>query len=291
MSNPITLRRALRGLSAVALGLSLLCFGTGAAAQDAAALKARHQALSARLADNPFQRRLVLDSTESPDRLSGDIYAVVDHPFAELSALERPANWCEVLMLHLNTKHCVVKGGEAAPVVEVAIGRKFDQPLDQAQRVPFTWGGAAATADYLSVRLSAASGPMSTRDYRIGFEATPLSAKQSFVHLSYAYGYGTAARLAMQAYLGTLGSDKVGFTPKGASGYVGGVRGVVERNTMRYYLAIDAFLDAPRPEQLDRRLAAWFDATERYARQLHETERSEYLEMKRSEYARLKSGS
>jgi hypothetical protein len=95
----------------------------------------------------------------------------------------------------------------------------------------------------------------------------------------------------MQAYLGTLGSDKVGFTPKGASGYVGGVRGVVERNTMRYYLAIDAFLDAPRPEQLDRRLAAWFDATERYARQLHETERSEYLEMKRSEYARLKSGS
>ncbi|MDM0089056.1 MULTISPECIES: hypothetical protein [unclassified Variovorax] len=291
MSNPITLRRALRGLSAVALGLSLLCFGTGAAAQDAAALKARHQALTARLADNPFQRRLVLDSTESPDRLSGDIYAVVDHPFAELSALERPANWCEVLMLHLNTKHCVVKGGEAAPVVEVAIGRKFDQPLDQAQRVPFTWGGAAATADYLSVRLSAASGPMSTRDYRIGFEATPLSAKQSFVHLSYAYGYGTAARLAMQAYLGTLGSDKVGFTPKGASGYVGGVRGVVERNTMRYYLAIDAFLDAPRPEQLDRRLAAWFDATERYARQLHETERSEYLEMKRSEYARLKSGS
>ncbi|WP_219220563.1 hypothetical protein [Variovorax boronicumulans] len=296
MTHPFTPRQVFRGLSAVALGLCLLCAGAGAAAQDAAALKARHQALTARLTDNPFQRRLVLDSTESPDRLSGDIYAVVDHPFAELKALERPANWCEVLMLHLNTKHCAVKGGEAAPVVEVAIGRKFDQPLDKAQRVPFVWGGAAATADYLSVRLSAASGPMSTRDYRIGFEATPLGPKQSFVHLSYAYGYGTAARLAMQAYLGTLGSDKVGFTPKGrdaqgATDYVGGVRGVVERNTMRYYLAIDAFLDAPQPEQLDRRLAAWFDATEQYARQLHETERSEYLTMKHSEYARLKTGS
>lgn len=291
-----TLRPALRGLSAAALGLFLLCTGVPAAAQDAAALKARHQALAARLADNPFQRRLVLDSTESPDRLSGDIYAVVDHPFGELAVLERPASWCEVLMLHLNTKHCAVRGGGAAPVVEVAIGRKFDQPLDQAQRVPFDWGGAAATADYLSVRLSAASGPMSTRDYRIAFEATPLGAKQSFVHLSYAYGYGTAARLAMQAYLGTLGSDKVGFTPKGrdaqgATDYVGGVRGVVERNTMRYYLAIGAFLDAPRPEQLDRRLAAWFDATEQYARQLHETERAEYLDMKHSEYARLKRGS
>ncbi|MGJ7544129.1 hypothetical protein [Variovorax sp. LT1R16] len=296
MLNPISLRQALRGLPAVALGLSLLCAGGTAVAQDAAALKARHQALTARLTDNPFQRRLVLDSTESADRLSGDIYAVVDHPFAELAALERPASWCEVLMLHLNTKHCAVKGGAAAPVVEVAIGRKFDQPLDKAQRVPFAWGGASSTADYLSVRLSAASGPMSTRDYRIGFEATPLGAKQSFVHLSYAYGYGTAARLAMQAYLGTLGSDKVGFTASGRDGdgkpaYIGGVRGVVERNTMRYYLAIDAFLDAPRPEQLDRRLAAWFDATEQYARQLHETERSDYLDMKRSEYARLKTGS
>ena len=261
-----------------------------AAAQDGNALKAKHTALASRLADNPFQRPLVLDSAERPDRLSGDIYAVVDHPFSDLATLEKPANWCEVLMLHLNTKHCVVKGD----VVDVAVGRKFDQPLDQAQRVQFNWGGATAGADYMAVHMAAPSGPMSTRDYRIAFEAAPLDAKHSFVHLSYSYGYGTAARLAMQAYLGTLGSDKVGFTVKGrdAKGepdYIGGVRGVVERNTMRYYLAIDSFLDAPRTEQRDARLAAWFDATERYARQLHETERSDYLAMKQNEYKRLKT--
>ena len=120
-----------------------------AAAQDGAALQAKHTALAARLADNPFQRPLVLDSAEKPERLSGDIYAVVDHPFADIGALARPANWCEVLMLHLNTKHCVVKGEGSAAVLDVAVGRKFDQPLDKAQRVQFSWGQGASSADYL----------------------------------------------------------------------------------------------------------------------------------------------
>lgn len=265
-----------------------------AAAQDAAALTAKHAALAERLASNPFKRPLVLDSAESPERLSGDIYAVVNHSFAETGALTRPANWCEVMMLHLNTKHCAVKGEGQGASVEVAVGRKFDQPLDQAQRVAFAWKRTSSTPEFLSVQLSAAEGPLSTRDYRIMLEAVPLGAGKSFVHLAYSYAYGTAARLAMKAYLGTLGSGKVGFTTGGAgtSGTqpIGGVRGVVERNTMRYYLAIDAFLDAPKPEQLDHRLAAWFDATEQYARQLHETERADYLGMKKSEYRRLKQG-
>ncbi|MBC7391765.1 MAG: hypothetical protein H7340_00405, partial [Variovorax sp.] len=90
----------------------------------------------------------------------------------------------------------------------------------------------------------------------------------------------------------TIGSDKVGFTVTGKNGkgepdYIGGVRGVVERNTMRYYLAIDAYLDAPSPQQQDQRTAAWFDATEQYALQLHEMPKDDYVAMKRSEYRRL----
>jgi hypothetical protein len=71
--------------------------------------------------------------------------------------------------------------------------------------------------------------------------------------------------------------------------YIGGVRGVVERNTMRYYLAIDAFLSARRalPEaQFEQRLQAWFSAVERYPLQLHEVDRLAYLEMKRAEQQR-----
>jgi len=74
----------------------------------------------------------------------------------------------------------------------------------------------------------------------------------------------------MRAYLATLGSDKVGFTimgklPDGQPKYVGGMRGVVERNTMRYYLAIEAHLGAlatPLPLQRQKRLHNWFIATE-----------------------------
>jgi len=97
----------------------------------------------------------------------------------------------------------------------------------------------------------------------------------------------------MQGYLATVGASKVGFTVTGNEGgqpsYIGGVRGVVERNTMRYYLAIDSYLkemDAAPGDQQERRLRNWFSATERYARQLREVEREDYMEMKRAEIAR-----
>ena len=78
-------------------------------------------------------------------------------------------------------------------------------------------------------------------------------------------------------------------TSSGDSAHVSGMRGVVERNTMRYYLAIEAYLGALSASpsvQLDKRLEAWFDATEKYARQLHEIDRATYLEMKHREVRR-----
>ena len=100
--------------------------------------------------------------------------------------------------------------------------------------------------------------------------------------------------MAMQVYLATAGRGKVGFTitgtrPDGQPDYIGGVRGVVERNTMRYFLAIDAYLAAlavPASERLEKRLQTWYDATEAHARQLHDVERDAYLQMKRREYRR-----
>jgi hypothetical protein len=83
----------------------------------------------------------------------------------------------------------------------------------------------------------------------------------------------------------------VGFTREGDA-YIGGMRGVVERNTMRYFLAIEAYLaglSAPPAQRLDRRLQAWFSATERYPRQLREMDRNTYMTMKRGEVARQQS--
>ncbi len=283
--------------AALAMSLALACL-VPAHAQDAAALRARHDSLREKLADNPFQRPLVLESTQSSGDLQGEVYAVVDQPFGGVGpALQGMDHWCELLILHLNVKGCSFAGKPPAEVLSLVVGRKFDQPLDDGYKVDFAYSMPAASADYLRVQMSAETGPVGTRNYRLVLEAVPLDDKRSFIHMSYAYAYGTAARLAMQAYLGTAGRDKIGFsiTGKGEDGkpvYIKGVRGVVERNTMRYYLAIEAYLGSlsvPPGEQQEGRLRDWFAATERHAAQLHEMERDEYLKMKRSEVQRQRT--
>ncbi len=274
------------------------CHAPVANAQDAAALRARHEVLRERLASSPFHRPLVLESTQSSGDLKGDAYAVVEQPFSAVgSALKDIDHWCDVLMLHLNVKHCSTAGKGPSEVLSLAVGRKFDQPLDDAYRVQFAYAVQASAADYLRVQMAADEGPMGTRNYRLTFEAVPLGDKRSFIHMSYAYGYGTAARIAMQAYLATAGRDKVGFSiaGKGEDGqpvYIDGVRGVVERNTIRYFLAIETYLAdlmVPAAERAERRLSDWYAATERHPRQLHEMSRDDYLAMKRSELRRQSS--
>jgi len=285
-------------LFAVAL---LLCLGPGIAQADdadansAASLRAKHGGLQDQLIRNQFQKPLYMDSSENPGGVAGDIYALLNYPFATVgAALNRPAQWCDILSLHLNTKYCRASTARQGSILRVNIGMKHDQPLDKAYPVEFAYRIAAQTSNYLQVKLNADEGPLSTRNYRIVLEAIPLKDGRTFIHLSYSYAYGLVGRLAMQAYLGTIGSNKVGFTVVGRQSdgrplHVGGMRGVVERNTMRYYLAIEAFLGAlstPQQARFEKRLHDWFAAVEHYPRQLHEMEQGEYLDMKRKEHLR-----
>ena len=286
-----------RVLGALCLALSAALFPMAASAQDGAALRARHAALQDKFTNNQFGRPLVLESVESSGDLKGDVYAVVDHPFAMVQqALQSADHWCDILILHLNVKRCR-PGGGAAKTLNLSVGRKFDQPIEDAYQLNFAYRVVAATSDYLQVQLTADEGPLSTKNYRIQVEAVPVDAKRSVVHMSYAYGYGFAARLAMQTYLSTLGSAKVGFTildrKDGKPVYQAGVLGLLERNTMRYYLAIDAYLSAyslPPADQFEKRIREWYASTERYAAQLHEMEQNEYLDMKRKEMRRQQQG-
>ena len=287
---------AARLLAVVLLGtVAGIVYAGGAEANSPESLRAKHGALQNLLSHNQFQKPLHLDSSETPGAVMGDIYALVNYPFVTVgSALNSPGNWCDILILHLNTKFCRASATGRGRILNVSIGKKHDQPLDETYRMTLAYRVAAQTPDYLQVRLNADEGPLSTRNYRIVLEAVPLENGQTFIHLSYSYGYGLVGRLAMQAYLGTSGSDKVGFTVVGKQSdgqplHVSGMRGVVERNTMRYYLAIEAFLgalSAPSQARLEKSLRDWFAAIERYPRQLHELERGEYLDMKRREYLR-----
>ncbi|HEY8707997.1 MAG TPA: hypothetical protein VIM34_08355 [Burkholderiaceae bacterium] len=278
-------------IAAFAIGFASL----HAMADDAASLRARHAQLREQLSHNSFHRPMVIDSAQAGDNLKGDVYAVLDHPFSQLSGeLKDPQNWCDIMILPFNTKYCHVVDGNGGPDLLVRIGRKYDQPVDQAYKLQLSYRGVAATPDYYESRLAAREGPIGTRDYHITVSAVPLDDRRTFMHLSYAYGYGFAGKLAMQAYLATVGADKVGFSVAGrdANGqpvYMGGVRGAVERTAMRYYLAIDAYLDslsAPPAQQVERRIQTWFNASERYPRQLREMDRPTYVAMKRNEVER-----
>ena len=265
-------------------GAALLLGWGPALAQSGDALLAKHQSLKPALAGSPFQRPLVLQSDNArPAAPQGDVYAVVDHPYATVKqALQRPASWCDVLMLQHNVKRCVPNGN----ALQVAIGRKHDQPVEDAFQVDFHYALRASGSDHLSVQLAADAGPLGTRNYRLGFQAVPIDAGHTFVHMNYAYEAGMAARVATDAYLATSGRDKVGFSKGADGGFVGGVQGVAERNTMRYFLAIEAYLDslsAPAGQRAEKRLRDWFAATERHPRQLREMDETEYLTMKRRE--------
>ena len=276
---------------------ALIAYAATAHADSPEALRAKHSALQHRLNNNSFKSPLTLDSSETPGGVTGEIYALVDYPFAKVgAALNSAGSWCDIMILHLNTKYC--RAVDEGRMLNVSIGKKFDQPLNDAYRVNFSWRVAARTAHYLQVNLHADEGPLSTRDYRIVLEAVSLESGQTFIHLSYAYAYGVVGRIAMQTYLGSIGASKVGFTVAGkhADGqpvYIGGMRGLVERNTMRYYLAIESFLgalSAPPQARMDKSLSDWFAAIERYPRQLHELERNQYLDMKRKEILRQQAG-
>jgi len=294
-----TLRRRARLACALVAGLMLAApvvrAGDAAAPAEAAALQQHYARLAQELQHNAFGRPLNLESNQSARKLTTDVYALLAHPFAAVSAeLQRAAGWCEILILHPNTKYCRPSRAGGQTLINMNIGRKADQAIEQSYPVDFVYRVTNATADYLAVTLRADKGPFGTHDYQLLLEAVPLRNGQTFLHLGYSYGYGTTAKLALLAYLATAGRNKVGFTVTGHDKngdpvYVEGLRAAIERNTMRYYLAIVAYLDSldlPPAEQFDRRLLEWYAASDHYARQLHEISRAEYLAMKRKEYQR-----
>jgi hypothetical protein len=262
--------------------------------EPSAALRARYVALSQRLENSAIQRGLHVESTDSSSAPRGDVYAVIDYPFATVAtAFAAPANWCESLILHLNVQYCRASTRDGHPHVSAALGKKTNQPLDDTHRIDLVYKVAESSADYTRVELGSREGPLGTGNYLIVLELTEIDEQRAFMHIQYSYTQGVLARWATSVYFSTRGRDKVGFTwirdddeqPR----LVRGIRGALERNTMRYYLAIDAYLHAlgsPAPQRFEQSIERWFADTERFARQLREVKHDDYITMKRGQYLR-----
>ncbi len=263
------------------------------AAADAATLRARHAALQPALRDNPFGEPLVIVSKELTDHVEGDVYAELPHAFEVATAAFRtPTAVCELLFLHLNVHACTPRDGGT---IDLLAGPKKSGAAGMTALMHYTLRTELDTPDQLRVLMTAPTGPLSTTDYRIVFEAVSLDAGHSFVHFGYSHATGLLARVAMQTYLATAGRDKIGFSivgrdAEGRPQYVKGERGSLERNVMRYYHALLAHCQergGTPEERLQARLRTWFALTERHAAQLHEYSLEEYLDEKRRDLARI----
>jgi hypothetical protein len=274
-------------ISAIAIGAVPL-----AAAET---LQSAYIRLGPELHSNPFGRPVVMRSLETQGEIQGEVYAVVNFPMEQLNAaIAAPTHWCDVMILHLNTKYCHVSDAADGAMLTLNVGKNTPQELAQTTRLDFKFKAQAPTTNSFKVTLTAPQGPMGTSNYRIVLDAVPLQDGNSFLHLTYSYAFNTLSRVAMNIYLSTVGKDKVGFTlapnaTAAAPVYIQGLRAVAERNTMRYFLAIVAYLASahgPEGARLDARLEKWFSATESYARQLREVEWADYLAMKHAEVLR-----
>lgn len=287
--------RTLTRLFLFYLGAFLAAQAQGA---DLGEMQSLYRSLQPRLAQSPFQRELALDSTEASERLSGDIYATLDAPLANLELVNRsPLRWCEILLLLSNTKSCVVGRQDEAPSLQMRMGTKGPQALATTTPMNFKFETSAPQATVLETHLSSNSGPMGTKDGKLRVQAIAVGPNKSFIHLHYSYSSSLAGRLATGVYLQTLGRGKVGFSKEQAEAsrpadahWVGGVRGIIERNTMRYFMGLSCglqFAGTDAPAQRFAQMApCWYDDTERYPQQLREMARQEYLDMKGAEYAR-----
>lgn len=244
---------------------------------------------SAGLEANGFGLPLVVESREQDEKVHVDVYGIVQYPFGNLvNALRHPSHWCDIVFLHPNIKACTF--GERQ--LTLYPGRKEYQEPEDTHPVIYSYRVAARQQGYLDILLSAESGPFGTRDHRMRFEALPLDNTWTYLHVSYTYSDSVALRLASKIYFATIARSKVGFTVTGTDRngnpvYIGGPRGALERSAVRYYCAIQAFMNTlryPEASRFDIRASEWHDLTSRFSRQLLDLPKTEYLSIKSREH-------
>ena len=239
----------------------------------------------------PFGFPLHLHSEERQGLLSAEVLGIMDHPLQAFgAAVTEPASWCEFVPLNLNIKGCTIQWDTKEALLTLYIGGKGYLSPEAASRQPYRFLVPARQPEYVAVSLSALQGLMGTKAHQLEFEAASVADK-TVVALRSSYEQSAASKLATVIYLATTGRDKIGFSrerigPDGQAAFVKGAQGIIERNLMRYYLVLKAFLDTqalPDSRRFEARIRTVYELMERYPAQLHEMERAEYLDVKRRE--------
>jgi len=272
----------------------LLCLlaspgGANAASKE---LLDTYELIKAKLEQNIYGVPVYIESHDENNIMLGKVYGVIDHTFEKIhDALLIPGYWCEITPQHLNIKACTYHLRDGYCELTFYSGRKFYETPEDVYQLVYRFDKIRDEENYFHISLTAAKGPIGTGDYHIDVEAVPLADNKTFIHFRYSYTYNFFTRMGMNTYLATLGSGKKGFSilgkdETGKPVYIEGIRGIIERNAIRYYLAIQSYLDTldmPTNKKFNARINRWYDLTDKYHSQLYEMEKNDYIKYKQQE--------
>jgi len=242
------------------------------------------QSVKSPLLSKPFPISVTSELNGDLSRVA--ISALVPVTFTELANFYRDdSQWCQAFFANVYVKSCYknqrslrlfYNNNDRYQDLEAAF--RFDYRIETQQLDP--------TRLYIS--LIAASGPLGSFDYQLNIEAQAANAGNSFIRLVYQARYGWLARSAVYVYLKTLGGGKVGFSHDQDNKPVEGLRGVLERNAMRYLLALSAYFtnhESGKPYTVT--LKNWHDYAQVFQDELQEIDWNAYQSLKTKEYGDL----
>ena len=261
------------------------------ATEMAGELLKRYTDKSQHLTAGHLNRSFSITSEARDGAARGEALAEIHVSLSVLRAvLTQPERWCEILLLTPHVAGCASMEGGSDARFEVKLLYRYDQPADEAKRAQFRFEQRLSQPEFLSVRLASPQGPLGTQDYRLELEAAALDEQRSVLKVEYSYRYGIRAAAALGFYLATTGRQKQGFTLGEEGEPVRGLRGSVERNAMRYFLAIESHAlcaekDAAMRFQVS--LDQWLRALEPYPGQIAEADPDDYRRIKLEQFGSL----
>ena len=251
----------------------------------------RYKSLQTKINEN--KDHFFIESSVTGGSATGEVYGVLPYSIQSLeTVLTSTEHWCNATIIHINIKSCIIdRPDTGSPVITLYVADEDYTEPELAEKIQYRFKIHTDSPEYIHITLSATSGPLDSGSSSIDIKAVKLGGQSSLVSLDYSMHIGAFSRAILSTYLATLGRNKVGFTEttestKTVPKYIGGIAGVMERNTMRYYFAFDAYLAAlkePDNKKFPAALNHWFNYTEKYRKQLYEIERPEYIKRKNKE--------
>lgn len=211
------------------------------------------------------------------------ISALIPVKFSQLSAFYRDEQqWCRGFFANIYVKACYKKPRQVRLFYD---NNDTYQPLQDAFRFDYEIENQSLDDSHLLISLVSADGPLGTHNYLLRLEAEPYSQTTSIIRLVYRNSYGFVARSALFIYLKTLGSDKIGFSRDPDGQPIKGIRGILERNAMRYVLSLSAyFINRDPNKPLQTTLRNWHHYAKLFQKQLQEIGWEDYRQLKLQEF-------